>query len=108
MDVDYVKLDAEQEAELERLSALNYSLAEMAAYFDVPLNQFIHDATVEGCVIKYRIERGKLLLRAGPEMQLFAAAEKGSLTAIQMLSRILSDRRYYDVLRELCEAEYAG
>lgn len=105
LDVDYISLDEEQKEDLERLSALGYSLRDMAMYFAFDYKQFKHDATTEGCVIKYHIDRGRLTVKANAQMKLMQSAEGGNITAIQFLAKVQRDRDYKDLLNQMEENE---
>ncbi|HLP03850.1 MAG TPA: hypothetical protein VK152_00335 [Paludibacter sp.] len=94
-------LDAEQIEDLERLAALGYSVKEMAMYFDLPLEDFTHDAKTEGCTINYHIQRGKMTIKANSGMKLMISAESGNLTAIQQLAKVQKERDYKDLLTQL-------
>ena len=67
--------DSEQIEDMERLSALGYSVEEMAMYFDCPVDDFKHDARTQGCTIEYHIQRGKMTIKANAAMKLLQSAE---------------------------------
>jgi len=56
-------------------------------------------------LLKYHIERGKLTVKANANMQLLISAEKGNITAIQQLAKVVKDREYQDLLAQLEEPE---
>lgn len=93
--------DLEQLEDLERLSALGYSVEEMAMYFDCPVDDFKHDAKTEGCTIHYHIRRGKLTIKANAAMKIMASAEAGNITAAQQLAKVQKERDYQDLLNQL-------
>lgn len=105
LDVDYIVLTDEEKTEVERLAALGYSVADMAMYFDRPLNEFKHDATTEGCVVYYHIRRGKLIIKANAGMKLMELAESGNLTATQQLAKITANNEYKDMIRQMADDE---
>lgn len=105
LDVDYIVLTEEEETELLQLSALNYSVDNLALYFDKELKKFKHDALTEGCKINRIIRRGKLIARANPDMKLFESAESGNITAIQQLAKRMKESRYTEMLNELYDED---
>lgn len=101
-EIDKIEpFDSEQLDDLERLAALNYSIKEMALYFNCPLDDFTHDALTEGCTINYHISRGKLTVKANTSIKLMTSAESGNITALQQLSKLQKERDYQDLLKQL-------
>ena len=88
-------------AELQRLSALGYSLREMAMYFDYDYNQFKAEADNPDSEIAYNIKRGKLILRANVDMRISESAENGNITAVQQLAKSMREKNYKDLLNSL-------
>ena len=103
--MDNIELTDDEYLELERLSALRYSIFDMAMYFDKPLDLFKQDAKTDGCKIHYHIRRGKLIIRANADMQLMAAAEGGNVTAIEQLNKLMAKQDYKEMLNDLSENE---
>ena len=83
-----IQLTDDQLNELERLAALNYTSTEMAMYFDVSAEDFINDIKNPDSVIKYHIERGKLISKAKEKLSLLDSAEEGNITASQQLNKL--------------------
>lgn len=83
-----IQLDPEQNKELEKLAAMNYTAKEMAMYFDMPADQFKKAYESKDSVIYYHIKRGKLLYKAQEGMALLSDASAGSVTASQHLMKI--------------------
>jgi len=101
-EIDKIEpFDSEQIEDLERLSALGYSIEEMAMYFNCPLDDFKHDAKTEGCTINYHIQRGKMTIKANAAIRLMTSAEGGNITAIQQLAKVQKERDYKDLLTQL-------
>ncbi len=80
--------DKDKLTELERLSSLNYTVEEMAIYFDVPLDIFSGLALNENSKINYHIKRGKLVSKAKEKLTLLESAETGNITASQQINNI--------------------
>ena len=87
--------------ELQRLSALGYSVRDMAMYFDFDYGQFKSEADNPDSEIAYNIKRGKLILRANVDMRISESAENGNITAVQQLAKSLREKNYNDLLNSL-------
>ena len=94
-------LTEETVAELQRLSALGYSLRDMAMYFDYDYNQFKAEADDPDSEVAYNIRRGKLILRANVDMRTAESAENGNITAVQQLSKSMREKNYKDLLNSI-------
>ena len=94
-------LSEETVAELQRLSALGYSLREMAMYFDYDYNQFKAEADNPDSEVAYNIKRGKLILKANVDMRIAESAENGNITAVQQLAKSMREKNYKDLLNSL-------
>ena len=87
--------------ELQRLSALGYSVRDMAMYFDFDYGQFKSEADNPDSEIAYNIKRGKLILRANVDMRISESAENGNITAVQQLAKSMREKNYNDLLNSL-------
>ena len=87
--------------ELQRLSALGYSVRDMAMYFDFDYGQFKAEADNPDSEIAYNIKRGKLILRANVDMRISESAENGNITAVQQLAKSMREKNYNDLLNSL-------
>ena len=94
-------LKEETVQELQRLSALGYSVRDMAMYFDFDYGQFKTEADNPDSEIAYNIKRGKLILRANVDMRISESAENGNITAVQQLAKSLREKNYNDLLNSL-------
>ena len=94
-------LKEETVQELQRLSALGYSVRDMAMYFDFDYGQFKAEADNPDSEIAYNIKRGKLILRANVDMRISESAENGNITAVQQLAKSLREKNYNDLLNSL-------
>lgn len=102
---EVISLSLGEQETLEQLSALGYSLREMAMYFKVSYPLFRKEALTKGSDIQYHIERGILTMKANASIQLLSSAESGNITAIQQLTKIQKDREYKDLLLQLEDAD---
>ncbi|WP_421977837.1 hypothetical protein [Roseivirga seohaensis] len=87
-------LSDDEQAELERLAALGYTVGKMAMYFGLDEKAFIKEAATEESEIHFRIERGKLRSEAAEKMKILEAAERGNVTASQQLRNLKRDRSW--------------
>ena len=94
-------LTEETVIELQQLSAIGYSLKDMAMYFDYDYTQFKAEADNPDSEIAYHIRRGYLVLRANIDMKTATSAENGNITAVQQLSKSMKEKRYNDLLNSL-------
>ena len=94
-------LKEETVQELQRLSALGYSVRDMAMYFDFDYSQFKAEADNPDSEIAYNIKRGKLVLKANVDMVTAVSAENGNITAVQQLAKSLREKNYNDLLNSL-------
>ena len=94
-------LKDETALELQRLSALGYSVRDMAMYFDFDYGQFKSEADNPDSEIAYNIKRGKLILRANVDMRISESAENGNITAVQQLAKSMREKNYNDLLNSL-------
>ena len=94
-------LKEETALELQRLSALGYSVRDMAMYFDFDYGQFKAEADNPDSEIAYNIKRGKLILRANVDMRISESAENGNITAVQQLAKSMREKYYNQLLNSL-------
>lgn len=89
-----LSLTEEVAKELENLSALGYSLEEMAMYFDTDKIYFIQAAQNVESKIHYYIQRGKLMAAAKEQLELLKSAETGNVTASEHLGKIRRNKSW--------------
>ncbi|WP_288370335.1 hypothetical protein [uncultured Algoriphagus sp.] len=87
-------LTEEVAKELENLSALGYSLEDMALYFDVDKIYFIQAAEDPESKVGYYIRRGKLMAAAKEQLALLQATEGGNVTASEHLAKIRRNKSW--------------
>ncbi|MBC7382822.1 MAG: hypothetical protein H7296_07470 [Bacteroidia bacterium] len=90
----HIQLSAEQIDELERLSALGYTYADMALYFNFDEKIFIANAEFKESTINRHIRRGAMMSIAREQQAILTAAEGGNITASQELGKIRRDRGF--------------
>lgn len=90
----HIELSEEDLANLEKLSALDYTIEQMAMYFLSNLDDFKSAANDPNSTIAYHIARGKLISVAQEQMNILSAAEKGNISASQQLANLRRTRGF--------------
>lgn len=103
VDLHTYKWDDEAIATLEKLAALGYQEESIALYFDFDIRLFTQMADDTETDVHRHIKRGRLFAAANPDIQLFAAAESGNITAIQQLAKRMKEKRYDDLVGSIDE-----
>ena len=84
----------EEFVELEKLSAMGYTIGQMAMYFNKKEKDFADDAADDETKIAYHIARGKLVSLAQEQMNILTAAEGGNISASQQIANIRRTRGF--------------
>lgn len=95
-----LSLTDDQYDELERLSALGYSIEDIAMYFNIPKDDFIRSTADPDGPINYHIRRGVLMSNALEQLGVLSKAESGDVKSISMLSKIRYRRQFEVAKRE--------
>lgn len=96
----HIYLDEAQLIELEGLSALGYTILEMALYFNADEALFKTAAEDETSVISRHIRRGILASKAREELAILKAAEGGNISASQQIS-VLKRHRGFKISKDI-------
>lgn len=96
-----MQLDDQQILDIENLSGCNYSPEQIAMYIDVDVDEFVREWHDENSQIRYRYERGKLLVLAESDMQLADSARKGNVTSYQVYRRSSLDRKFENLKKKI-------
>lgn len=88
------KFTDEQLKELEDLSALNYSIKQIAMYFDIPPRLLYHEFEQEDSVLKYHYNRGQLVAQAQIDQANLQSAKTGNITAMARYDRKAKENKY--------------
>lgn len=99
----HITLSPEEYEQLEQLSALDYSIDNMAMFFDRNKIAFRAAAADENSTIAYHIARGKLVSAAQESMSILKNAEGGSVSASQQLANIKRNKSFAISKREIFE-----
>ena len=77
----------QQIEEIEKLSALNYTVKNIAVYLNIRIVDLQNEFDIKESVFRYHYFRGPLVSQANIDIQVVNSAEKGNLTAIQRNDR---------------------
>ncbi|MDD4375074.1 MAG: hypothetical protein PHG67_14275 [Bacteroidales bacterium] len=84
----------EQIKEIENLAGINYTVRQIAMYFDISAAMLQREYENPDSIFRYHYDRGRLVSQAKIDMALQESAEKQSLSAIQQLERVRQNRRF--------------
>lgn len=87
-------LNDDQLLQLEKLSALDYSVQDMAIYFLKDPDLFERAANNPESAINYHIRRGKLMSAANEQIAILASAESGSISASERIEKIRRNKSW--------------
>jgi len=73
----------EQINEIESLSAVNYTIKQVAMYLNIPLLELRNEYDNPQSKFKYHYDRGQLIAQAQIDMSNLESAKKGNITAQQ-------------------------
>lgn len=73
--------------EIEALAAANYTVKNIALYLDAPVRAFRSEWENPDSLVRCAYDRGVLMSEGKIDTSLTALAEKGNLTAIQILDK---------------------
>ena len=88
------KFSAENYKELEELAALNYSIRQIAMYFNVNPAEMYREFDDPNSEIKYYYERGQLVAQANIDRANLKSAMTGNISAIERYDKKTRQIRY--------------
>ncbi len=88
------KFTDEQLNELEDLAALNYTIRQIAMYFDIPPKQLYQEFENDDSVLKYHYLRGQLVAQAQIERANLQSAKTGNATATARYDKKYKENKY--------------
>lgn len=96
-----IEFTAEQIKEIEDLAGMNYTVKQLAMYFDIPYMelQFAYDDPES--IFRYSYDRGKLIVSANVDKNTIVSANKGNVTAMQILKKSQKDTIINNLKHEL-------
>ena len=86
---------------VEQLAGINYTVRQIAIYFDISVNKLYREFRDKKSTFRYHYDRGKLISQADIDMNLQASAKGGNLTAQQQLEKIKSARHFENLRDQL-------
>ncbi len=89
----------EQIEEIENLAGINYTVKQIAMYFDIPVNELQKQFDNKESVFRYHYDRGRLISQAKVDMDLLTSAQGGNMTAKQQFEKI-RQTRHFENLRD--------
>lgn len=84
----------EQIKEIESLAGINYTVHQLAMYFDVSATELQREYKDITSTFRYHYDRGRLYSQAKRDMALQQSAEKENMTAIQQIERTRQARKF--------------
>lgn len=84
----------EQFKELEDLAALNYTIRQIAMYFDIKPMEMYQEFNLPDSKIKYHYDRGQLVAQAQIDLANLQAAKTGNITAIERYDKKAKSIKY--------------
>ncbi len=96
-----MNLNEDQITELETLSGCNYTLKQVAMYFNLPYKEVMAAYQDEKSTLRYHYDRGKLIVQAQIDIQATSSAQNGNLTAMQRLDKISAQREFINSRDEM-------
>lgn len=88
------KFTDEQFKELEDLAALNYTIRQIAMYFDINPMEMYKDFNDPESKIKYHYDRGQLVAQAQIDLANLKSAKTGNITAIERYDKKTKSVKY--------------
>lgn len=97
----YMEFTPEQFDIIEKLAGINYTIRQIAMYFDVPPNSLHSLYDDKESEFAYRFDRGRLMASADVDMKLLDAAKDGNLTASALYKKAERVSRINNLKHEL-------
>jgi len=91
----------EQFETIEKLAGINYTIRQIAMYFDVSPQQLHNEYAYKESEFAYRFDRGRLIAAADVDMKLLQAAKDGNMTASAMFKKAEKASRINNLKHEL-------
>ena len=86
---------------IENLAGINYTVRQIAMYFDISLQQLYLEYENKESEFAYHFDRGKLMANADVDMKLLQDARAGNLTAAAMFKKAEKASRITNLKTEL-------
>jgi molybdenum cofactor biosynthesis enzyme len=86
---------------VENLAGINYTIRQIAMYFDVSSTSLHNEYQDKKSEFAYHFDRGKLMASADVDMKLLTSAKDGNLTAAAMFKKAEKESRINNLKNEL-------
>jgi ABC-type uncharacterized transport system ATPase subunit len=92
---------AEQIEEIESLAGINYTIKQMAMYFNIPVNELQREFENKESSFRFHYDRGQLMAQAQVDMKVLESAKGGNMTAQQQIEKIRAARQFENIRDQL-------
>lgn len=96
-----MEFTAEQLETIESLAGINYTIRQIAMYFDVTPQLLYNEYEDKESEFAYHFDRGRLMASADVDMQLLKDAKSGNLTAAAMFKKAEKSSRINNLKAQL-------
>ena len=90
-----------QRNDIEKLSAINYSVKQVAIYLNLDAALLQHEYEDEESEFHYHYTRGMLVAKAEIDMATLESAKKGNISAMQRYDKQVSQNKIDQIKREI-------
>lgn len=94
LNVLEMELSQEQIEIVEKLAAINYTVRQIAMYFDFAVAELMLEYDDKDSVFRYHYDRGKLMAQADVDMKQLENAKGGNQSAMQQIEKIRNSRHF--------------
>ena len=91
----------EQFETIENLAGINYTIRQLAMYFDISAQLLYNEYENKESEFAYHFDRGRLMASADVDMQLLKDAKAGNMTAAAMFKKAEQASRINNLKNEL-------
>jgi ABC-type uncharacterized transport system ATPase subunit len=91
----------EQIEEIESLAGINYTIKQMAMYFNIPVKDLQREFENKDSEFRFHYDRGQLVSQATIDMKVYESAKGGNTTAQQQIEKIRAARKFENIRDQL-------
>ena len=91
----------EQIEEIESLAGINYTIKQMAMYFNIPIKELQRQFDDKTSEFRFHYDRGQLIAQAQIDMKVLESAKGGNTTAQQQIEKIRDARKFENIRDQL-------
>ncbi|HBZ67587.1 MAG TPA: hypothetical protein DEO70_12185 [Bacteroidales bacterium] len=96
-----MEFSPEQLEELENLAGINYTIRQIALYFNVDYKLLLSFYSDEASWFRYHFDRGRLLTQAKVDMSTVQSAQGGNISAQQIFAKRRKEQEYTTLKEQL-------